>query len=78
VPQPRDSSATLEKQTGASAHGAGGAGAGSRSLAVAPTGELCTPAPLVLLPATCHGPWGRDHCGTEIGTEATQQVALRF
>lgn len=37
-PQPRDSSSTLEKQIGASAHGAGGSAAGSRSLTLAPTG----------------------------------------
>ncbi|XP_012878156.1 PREDICTED: histone-lysine N-methyltransferase, H3 lysine-79 specific [Dipodomys ordii] len=38
VPQPRDSSSTLEKQIGANAHVAGGSAAGSRSLTLAPTG----------------------------------------
>ncbi|XP_055463802.1 histone-lysine N-methyltransferase, H3 lysine-79 specific isoform X1 [Psammomys obesus] len=38
VPQPRDSSSTLEKQIGASAHGAGASAAGSKSLALGPTG----------------------------------------
>ncbi|ERE72414.1 histone-lysine N-methyltransferase, H3 lysine-79 specific-like protein [Cricetulus griseus] len=38
VPQSRDASSTLEKQIGASTHGAGGSAAGSRSLALAPTG----------------------------------------
>ncbi|XP_051033291.1 histone-lysine N-methyltransferase, H3 lysine-79 specific isoform X2 [Phodopus roborovskii] len=37
VPQPREASSTLEKQIGASTHGAGGNAAGSRSLALAPT-----------------------------------------
>ncbi|KAM5238129.1 histone-lysine N-methyltransferase, H3 lysine-79 specific isoform 2-T2 [Ctenodactylus gundi] len=38
VPQSRDSSSTLEKQTGANTHGAGSSASGGRSLALAPTG----------------------------------------
>ena len=38
-PPARESSSTLEKQVAANTHGAGGNAAGSKSLALAPTGE---------------------------------------